>query len=116
MDLKNLVLSLLGGTIALGPALYGLFNAVPFLAAIDSSIKRIAVTAVAFIIGVALAFLARYMGYLDIPLSTGQEAINAAWTYGVTLALSAFMSSQVIHGAVTGSASAKAKARASHVR
>jgi hypothetical protein len=98
LSLQSFVLAILTGSIGLGPALYLGFERIPFLTKLDPETKRWAVAGVAGALGVLLALLGRYMGFLDMPFATGQDIINAIWNYGVLLGLSAFTSSQMVHG------------------
>jgi len=97
LDLQTLVMSILTGSIGLGPSLYLAFDRIPALARLNPEAKRWAVAASAGILGILLALFARLMGYLDVPLATPQEIVNAVWTYGVVTGLSGYTSSQMVH-------------------
>jgi hypothetical protein len=58
------------------------FERAAFLARLDGEMKRWAVAGAAGALGILLALLACYMGYLTIPLATGQDILNAVWNYG----------------------------------
>lgn len=105
MTLKLFILAILSGSIALGPAIYTAFEHVQWLkCSIPDDYKRVVVAAVSGLLGIGAWALALWLGWIEQPTVYSPEfVLNGIWTYGLMLGLSAFTSSQILHGQLSKS-------------
>lgn len=103
MTLKLFVLAILSGSIALGPAVYALFEYVRwFRLTIPDEQKRLAVAVMSGVLGIGAWALALWFGWVEQPPVFSPEfVLEGVWSYGVLIAYSAFTSSQLLHGALS---------------
>lgn len=100
MTLKLFIMAILSGSFALGPALYAAFEYLQwFKANISDEYKRVAVAVLAGVLGIGAWALALWLGWVNRPPMVSPEfLLDGFWTYGLMMALSAFTSSQLLHG------------------
>jgi hypothetical protein len=98
VTLQDFLLSVLGGSIALGPIVWAIFEKVDLFANMESLFtKRLWVAMVSGVFGLAAWGLAVFLGYLPSP-AVAPEWAEAIWSNGVLTGLAAFTSSTVLHG------------------
>ncbi len=100
MTLRLFVLAILSGSVALGPAIYALFEYVQWLKCnVPNDYKRVTVAVVSGLLGIGAWALALWLGWVEQPAIYSPEfVLNGIWSYGVMAGLSAFTSSQILHG------------------
>lgn len=100
MTLKLFIMAILSGSLALGPALYAAFEYVQwFKANISDDYKRLAVAVLSGGLGIGAWALALWLGWIERPPVVSPEfLLDGVWSYGLMMALSAFTSSQLLHG------------------
>ena len=99
MSLASFLTSVLTGTLALGPAVFAVFEYLGLAASLAPERKRFVVAVVAAVLGVGTWSLAVNLGYVPVPADRGAIA-EAIWQYGILAGGSAFTSSSLIHGFV----------------
>jgi hypothetical protein len=102
MQLKDFLLSIIGGSVALGPAIFYALNRIELFVALKPEYKRWVVAVAAGVLGVAAWGTAVLLGYVPVPEAfTPNYYAEAIYQFGVLSGFSAFMSATLIHGHVT---------------
>lgn len=97
MSFREMILSLLTGTIALGPLVFSAFNWVPQLKQIPFNQKRIWVAVASVTCAGLLYLIASFLGYIAVP-DTRDAAVEQVWQYVLQAGLSGFTSATLLHG------------------
>ena len=101
MTLKMFLLAILSGSFALGPAIFMAMEYLEIGQQLSPKMKRLAVAALAGLIGVGAWAMALWLGYIEQPVVfTSEYVLSNVWSAGVMTALSAFASATLIHGQV----------------
>src|ERR1043165_6665156 len=98
LTLKDFLLAVASGGIAIGPVLYALINYTNWLKALDPRLKRIAVIVLAGLIAVLARYLAARLGYTPDLTFDSTNIAEAFWSQSTAAALAAFGSSTILHG------------------
>lgn len=97
MSLRDFLLSVIGGSFAIGPAVYAAIEYFNVFQTMQPKPKRLTVAAVSGALGLAAWGLAVALGYQPVPGAAAGWA-EAAWQYGILTGFAAFMSATLIHG------------------
>lgn len=97
MTLRDFLVAILSGTIALGPVVYAIIEHFALFQAMEPKYKRLTVASVAGLLGLLAWGLAVALGYQPAPGAASGWA-EAAWQYGILTGFAAFMSATLIHG------------------
>ena len=98
MSLQSFLIAFMSGSLALGPAVFLLFERVDTYGRVSPLARRFLVAVVCARAGTGAWALAVYLGYQPGP-ATRQGMAEAIWQYGVLTGMAAFTSSTLIHGA-----------------
>jgi hypothetical protein len=95
------LLAILSGSFALGPAIFVAMEYLEIGQQLAPKMKRLAVAALAGLIGVGAWALALWLGYIEQPaVFTPEYIVSNVWSAGVMTAFSAITSATLIHGQV----------------